>query len=155
MEQQSSRTEILISALLLIALAVVIGRRYLPTSTAPALPSELRALADEIDTAMPGSTQDADAGVLHGLMHGLAVVLVNDGKSDAYYVPDLGTFKDRMLVMGELVVGPGWSIKDRYPGLPAVIEKHLAPVGAFPEGRAEAARRLAELADCFEAVACD
>lgn len=138
--------------------AVLVAKRSLPEMNLlpgrDPLPATLKPLADSLVAAMPYNTQQEDAAILQGLTAAVATVLENDGRSDMYAVSDRAALKDRMLKMGELVIGPDWSIGQRYPDLPRIMAGHLDSIQEFPAGRAEASTKLRELSICFADIAC-
>ena len=115
-------------------------------------PAELRPLVSELEAAMPGEAKQRDARALAGFCHGCAKLLANDGRSDLYLVQDGVGLKERMLMIGEAVVGPDWVVGERYPQIPGLIASHVGEVD-LQSSRADAVKRFEELGKCFWLIA--
>lgn len=150
--------EKIIGLVLVLLLIALVARRYLPMPTflnpREPLPAALRPLANSLKEAMPYNTQKEDAAALCSLMSATATLIENDGRSDLYAVGDRATLKDRLVQMGDLVVGPDWTIGERYPSLPGIISSHLDPIQEFPAGRQDAVAKLNEISACFADISC-
>lgn len=150
----SKQTERLISWAVMVGVLLFVGYKFLAPqvswpSVGPSVPDNLQPLVQQIKDAMSSRQEwQVDAQTMAGFCHGCAKLLANEGRADIYYVQDGIALHDRMLRIGEAVIGPDWQVGERYPALAGIISAHL---GTQPllENRPAAVERFNELAACF------